>query len=113
MNYVMPRISEATPTTQYATDARGTVCQRCIRCSEWGPVWSPEGDTKIRIGSLIRMRNPRLGQTMANGMRDERKVLMFPKTKVGHGCADCREDYRVVCTTYRTAREPFIEVKEM
>lgn len=109
----MPRITEATETTVYATDTRGTVCQRCIRCGEWGPTWSAEGDTKIRIGKLVRMHNLRLGQVMANGDRDQRTLLTFPKTRVGHGCPTCRDEYQTLMRRYRTAREPYIEVKEL
>lgn len=112
-SYAMPRIQDAVATTVYALNERGTVCQRCIRCKEWGPTWSPDGDTKIRIGHLVRMHNPRLGQMMANGQRDERPLLVFPKTKVGHGCPTCREEYQAKMREYRTAREPYIEVKEM
>ena len=112
-SYTMPRIEDATPTTVYATNARGTVCERCIRCGNWAPSWSPDGDTKIRIGRLIRMHNPRLGQMMANGQRDDRTLLVFPKTKVGHGCEPCRNEYQAKVRQYRNAREPYIEVKEL
>lgn len=85
----MPRTTEATDATVYATNDKGSVCQRCIRCKTWAPIWNPFGGTTIRVGELIRMRNPRLGERMANGMRDERGLLVFPKITKGHGCPTC------------------------
>lgn len=105
----MPRITEATPTTVYATNERGTVCHRCIRCKTWTPIWSPE-NSKIRIGLMIRMHNPRLGMKMANNQIDERTMLMFPKVKVGDGCPACVEEFNAVVLSRPSAREPFIKV---
>lgn len=109
----MPRISEAGPTTVYAINDRGTVHQRCIRCNTWHPIWSATGDTKIRIGKIVRGPNPHFGKPMANGEPDTREMLMFPKTKVGHGCGACAEEYNALVVKYRTAREPFIKVDKL
>ena len=106
----MPRITEADATTVYATDARGSVCQRCIRCKTWHPIWSASGDTKIRIGKIVRAPNPHFGKPMANGVPDTREMLMFPKTKVGHGCGACADEYNALAIRYAKAREPFIKV---
>lgn len=111
MASVMPRISEATATTVYAVDARNTVCERCIRCGTWAPIWNPHGDNKIRIGSMVRMHNPNLGRKMANGAPDERAMLMFPKTKTGHGCPACVEAFTAVMIARPSAREPFLPMK--
>lgn len=109
----MPRISEAITTTVYATDEAGRVCQRCIRCGGWAPIWNPHGDTKIRIGRMTRTENPRLGQRMANGDIDTREWLVFPKCRVGHGCPACAAEFTTMKVKNPTAREPFIPVKTL
>jgi hypothetical protein len=106
----MPRTTDATAATVYALNTAGQTCGRCIGCGSWSPLW---GATIIKVGKLVRMFNPRFGERMANGAIDERKMLIFPKMKTGHGCPVCADRYNAVCMARTAGKEPYLEVKDL